>query len=114
MLTVGGKGAIDGLSGIFPRTVVKLYTIFEESSARGVNKQDLEEMRKLQYKICQGERLIGKWGTVGIKEAIARVWGIGEKEGARLPLAGGFQGGDKEWENWSEVFDGLKKLEQSL
>lgn len=114
VLTVGGKGAIDGLAGIMPRTVVKLFNVFQESSVKGASKQEMDQMRSLQYKICQGERLIGKWGTVGIKEAITRMWGIGEKEGARLPLQGGFQGGDQEWENWREVFEGLKELELSI
>ena len=114
VLTVGGKGAIDGLAGVFPRTVVKLFNKFQESSAKGTSKEDMDEMRKLQYRICQGERLVGKWGTVGLKEAIARCWGIGDKDGGRLPLQGGFQGGEAEWENWKEVFDGLKELEQGF
>ena len=80
VLTVGGQGAIDGLAGIFPRVVVKLYNTFQEASAKGITKEDNKKMRELQFKICEGERLIGKWGTVGIKEAIARSWGIGEKE----------------------------------
>lgn len=114
VLTVGGQGAIDGLAGIFPRTVVRLYQIFHDSSAKGTTKDDIVEMRKLQYRICEGERLIGKWGTVGIKEAITRLWGFGDKEGARLPLQGGFQGGEKEWENWKTVFDGLKEMEMGF
>lgn len=114
VLTVGGQGAIDGLAGIFPRTVVKLFNLFTECSAKGTSKQDNAKMRELQFRICEGERLIGKWGAVGIKEAIAREWGIGDKVGARLPLQGGFQGGDAEWDNWKSVFDGLKELEQSL
>ncbi|GAB7353172.1 hypothetical protein MBLNU459_g3702t1 [Dothideomycetes sp. NU459] len=113
VLTVGGQGAIDGLAGIFPRTVVRLYTVYHDSLTRGTKKEDLAEMRRLQFRICEGERLIAKWGTVGIKEAIARTWGYGDKEGARLPLQGGLQGGDKEWENWKGVIEGLKELESS-
>lgn len=93
---------------------MKLYTLFTEAQKKGISKEDNAEMRKLQFRICEGERLIAKWGAVGIKEAIAREWGFGEKEGARLPLAGGFQGGEKEWDNWKGVFDGLKELETSL
>ena len=114
VLTVGGQGAIDGLAGIFPRTVVRLFRIFHDSSAKGTTKKDIDEMRNLQFRICEGERLIGKWGTVGIKEAIARIWGFGDKEGARLPLQGGLQGGDQEWEKWSGVYEGLKELEQGF
>ncbi|KAI5208822.1 hypothetical protein AUEXF2481DRAFT_6522 [Aureobasidium subglaciale EXF-2481] len=107
VLTIGGQGAIDGLAGIFPRVVVKLFNMFQEGA-------DNKKLRELQYKICEGERLIGRWGTVGIKEAIARCWGMGDKEGARLPLQGGFQGGDQEWSNWSSVFEGLKQLELEI
>lgn len=111
VLTVGGQGAIDGLAGIFPATVTRLFRIFHDSSAKGTTKADIDEMRSLQFKICQGEKLVEKWGTVGIKEAISRLWGMGDKEGARLPLAGGFQGADKEWDLFKDVFDELKGME---
>ena len=111
VLTVGGQGAIDGLAGIFPAVVVRLFRLFHDSAAKGTSKADVDEMRSLQFKICQGEKLVEKWGTVGIKEAIARLWGFGDKEGARLPLAGGFQGGEGEWSAFKDVFEGLKQLE---
>ncbi|TKX22895.1 dihydrodipicolinate synthetase family protein 1 [Elsinoe australis] len=114
VLTVGGQGAIDGLAGIFPRTVVRLYQLYHDSSAKGTTKADIEEMRDLQFRICQGERIVAKWGAVGIKEAIARLWGFGDREGARLPLQGGLQGGDAEWAKFKEVHEGLKAYEESL
>lgn len=114
VLTIGGQGAIDGLAGVFPKTVVRLFNLFQDASAKGTTKQELSEMRNLQFRICEGENLVAKWGTVGIKEAIARTWGIGDKESARLPLAGGLQGGDKEWESWKGIYDGLKELEESF
>ena len=114
VLTVGGQGAIDGLAGVFPKTVVRLFQTFQDSSAKGMTSKDIDEMRSLQYKVCQGEKLVAKWGAVGIKEACARLWGFGDKEGARLPLAGGLQGGDSEWATFKEVLEGLKKYEESL
>lgn len=111
VLTVGGQGAIDGLAGIFPRTVVRLFRIFHDSSAKGTTKADIDEMRNLQFRICEGERIVAKWGAVGIKEAISRMWGFGDKEGARLPLSGGLQGGESEWNKWKDVIEGLKELE---
>jgi len=39
---------------------------------------------------------------------------MGDKEGARLPLAGGFQDGDKEWNKFKEVFDELKGMEDKF
>lgn len=114
VLTVGGLGAIDGLAGVFPRVVVRLFDMFQERVKIGMTKKDIDEMRDLQYKICQGENIIAKWGVVGVKEACARMWGFGDKEGARLPLSGGLQGGEGEWKVFEEVFAGLRKLEESL
>lgn len=113
-LTIGNVGAIDGLAGIFPRLVVRLFNIYNDSSAKGTTKKDIEEMRRLQFRICEGEKIIARWGPVGVKEAIARVWGFGSAQGARLPLAGGFEDGDKEWEKWDKLFQGLKELEESF
>jgi len=114
VLTIGGVAAIDGLAGVFPRMVVRLFTMYNESAAKGTSKQDLQEMRNLQFRICEGEKLVAKWGVVGIKEAIARTWGMGSKTGGRLPLAGGFEDGEKEWSKWSEVYQGLKELEEKF
>ncbi|KAK1814068.1 hypothetical protein LTR12_011507 [Friedmanniomyces endolithicus] len=114
VLTIGGVAAIDGLAGVFPRIVVRLFRIYNESAARGTTKKDIDEMRLLQYRICEGEKLVAAWGVVGIKEALARVWGMGSKTGGRLPLAGGFQDGEKEWSKWSEVYQGLKEMEEQF
>ncbi|KAF2716910.1 aldolase [Polychaeton citri CBS 116435] len=113
-LTVGADGAIDGLAGIFPKIVTRLYKLYHDNSAKGTSKKDFEEMRELQFRICEGEKVIARWGVVGIKESLARVWSIGSTEGARLPLAGGFEDGAKEWAKWDGVFTDLKKLEESL
>jgi 2-keto-3-deoxy-L-rhamnonate aldolase len=37
-----------------------------------------------------------------------------DHQGGRLPLAGGFQDGEKEWSKWEAVFEGLKKLEEQF
>jgi 2-keto-3-deoxy-L-rhamnonate aldolase len=114
VLTIGGVAAIDGLAGVFPRIVVRLFNLFNESAEKGITKKDLNEFRSLQFRICEGEKLVAAWGVVGIKEAMARVWGFGSKTGGRLPLAGGFQEGDKEWNKWAEVYQGLKELEEKF
>lgn len=108
VLTVGGAGAIDGLAGVFPKTVVHLYERWKN------NPGDLQTLRSLQYKISAGEELVVKYGTVGIKEAASRILGFGDSDGTRLPLKGGFPGGDKEWEGWKGVMEELKTLEKSL
>ncbi|KAK6433469.1 hypothetical protein LTR95_010358 [Oleoguttula sp. CCFEE 5521] len=114
VLAIGGVGAIDGLAGCFPRVVVKLYDLFNSSLKKGVTSKELAEMRELQYRICEGEKVVARWGVVGMKEAIARVWQMGGAKGARLPLAGGFEEGEQEWKKWEPVFTGLKELEQKL
>ena len=114
VLAIGGVAAIDGLAGVFPRTVVRLFKLFNEALEKGMTKKDIQEMRTLQFRICEGEKLVARWGPVGMKEACARVWSMGSKAGGRLPLAGGFEEGDVEWSKWSKTFQGLKELEESF
>jgi 2-keto-3-deoxy-L-rhamnonate aldolase len=115
VLTIGGVAAIDALAGIFPRVLVRLYRLFLDSAAKGITTQDFAQMREIQYRICQGEKIVAKWGVVGTKEALARIWQLGDGKGGRLPLAGGFEDGDREWEgNWKKTFEGLKELEQQF
>lgn len=108
VLTVGGAGAIDGLAGVFPKCMVQLYNTYKR------NPWDLNSVRELQYKVCAGEELIVKFGTVGVKEAVSRILHFGESDGTRLPLKGGFPGGDREWENWESIMGALQSIEKSL
>lgn len=110
LLSVNGAGAIDGLAGIFPKTVVRLFNLYHSKDAAS----KVDEMRLLQFRICAGEKLVAKWGTTGIREAVSRVLGFGDSDGGRLPLKGGFPTGDKEWENWASTMDELVKIEKSL
>lgn len=114
VLAIGGVAAIDGLAAIFPRVVVRLFTLYRDSLSKGITHKDIEELRALQFRICEGEKLVARWGVVGIKEALAREWGIGSKTGGRLPIAGGFEDGDQEWSKWAETFKGLKELEKQF
>lgn len=77
-----------------------------------LDKERLEKIRALQYKVSCAETLIEKWGTVGIKEAVSRVLGFGDVDGGRLPLAKGM--GEDEWEKWSEAMGEMAKVEASL
>ena len=52
------------------------------------------------------------FGVPGIKEAVSRVLGMGDKDGTRLPLKGSM--GDDEWEKWKKVMDELKSLEDEI
>jgi 2-keto-3-deoxy-L-rhamnonate aldolase len=71
-------------------------------------------MRQLQYKITNGEKLVVKWGTVGIREAVARIIGLGDSDGGRLPLQGGFPEGDAEWKKWGSAIEALHSTENTL
>ncbi|KXT16616.1 hypothetical protein AC579_6672 [Pseudocercospora musae] len=114
VLTIGGVAAIDGLAGCFPRIITRLFRHFNDSSAKGTTKKDIDTMRDLQFRICEGEKLVAAWGPIGMKECIGRVWGLGDPKGGRLPLQGGFPEGDQEWAKWEKVFTGLKELEEKF
>jgi 2-keto-3-deoxy-L-rhamnonate aldolase len=113
VLGVGGAGAIDGLAAVFPRCLVRLYDLFRLQEEHG-NMGTIpigKTVRTLQYNICQGEKLVVKWGTVGIREAVARVLHFGDRDGGRWPLKGGFPAGDAEWENWKFAVEPLQVSE---
>lgn len=111
VMTIGCAGAIDGSAGFFPKSVVRLY---ELSTKKQPTDEEVKERRLLQFKVSSVEELVVKYGTVGIKEAISRLRGIGDIDGTRLPLCGGIPGGDAEWSNWKEVMDELEQTEASL
>lgn len=68
----------------------------------------------MQYKVSTIEEIVVKFGTVGIKECVSRVLGMGDLDGTRLPLLGSIPGGDKEWENWKPAIADMEAVEKSL
>ena len=110
-MSLGCAGTIDGTAGFFPKSVVRLYHL---SIKNNPTEEEIKERRLLQYKLSSVEEIVVKFGTVGIKEAISRILGMGDRDGTRLPLAGGIPGGDKEWENWKEAIDDLDAVEKSI
>ncbi|RYP71122.1 hypothetical protein DL771_005056 [Monosporascus sp. 5C6A] len=111
VVAVGGAGAIDGSAGFFPKTVVKLY---ELSLMNSLTEEEVKRRQLLQFKVSCVEELVVKYGTVGIKEAISRLRGFGDRDGTRLPLYGGIPGGDAEWAKWKEIIDMMEEEESSL
>ncbi|RPA91542.1 aldolase [Choiromyces venosus 120613-1] len=109
-LQVGCSGAIDGLAAIFPKTVVHLYNLVTRTE--GMDQETLDRVRELQYRVSCAEELIVKFGTVGIKEAVAHVLSFGEPDGGRLPLARGM--GYGEWERWSVEMTEMARVEMEL
>lgn len=71
----------------------------------------MEELRSMQFAVSRAEEFVGKWGIVGIKEAVFRELGIGNLAGGRLPLKGRIPEG--EWERWSVAMDAMRKLEKA-
>jgi len=111
VISLGCAGTIDGTAGFFPKSVVLLYKLSVKNQP---TEEEVKERRLLQYKVSSVEELVVKFGTVGIKEAISRILGMGDRDGTRLPLTGGIPGGDKEWENWKEAIGDLAATEKSL
>ena len=111
MVSIGCAGAIDGAAGFFPKSVVRLYELSVKESP---TKEEVVERRALQYKVSSVEELVVKHGTVGIKEAVSRILGMGDPDGTRLPLLGGFPNGDKDWEGYKEPISDLEAVEKSL
>jgi 2-keto-3-deoxy-L-rhamnonate aldolase len=111
ILSLGCAGAIDGTAGFFPKSVVHLYGL---SMKMRPTDEEVRERRQLQCKLSAVEEIVVKHGTVGIKEATSRLREFGDRDGTRLPLCGGFPGGDKEWENWKDVIEKLDEVEKNL
>lgn len=111
VVAVGGAGAIDGCAGFFPKTVVRLY---ELSVKKQLSDEEASERRSVQFKVSSIEELVAKFGTIGIKEAISRLRGFGDRDGTRLPLHGGIPGGDAEWANWKGLADSVQEEEDRL
>lgn len=111
VISIGCAGTIDGSAGFFPKSVVHLYKL---STKNHPTEEEVKERRLLQYKVSSVEEIVVKFGTVGIKEAISRILGMGDTDGTRLPLLGGIPGGDEEWASWKEVIDDMAAVESSL
>ena len=113
VLSVGGAGAVDGLAGVFPHVLVRLYNIFHELAAAGDAKSHLRlPLRELQGDICRAGELVMKWGTVGLKEAVSRELGLGRRDGTRLPLCGGMPEGA--WDEFEDAMGTLRRMEKML
>ncbi|RMZ69965.1 dihydrodipicolinate synthetase [Pyrenophora seminiperda CCB06] len=109
IVLLDAAGVIDGLAAIYPKTVCSLMKLAE---TRPITNENLQRMKELQYAVSTAEEFIGKYGIVGIKEAVKRVTGFGTMEGGRLPLKGKLPEG--EWEKWNETWQRMEKWEKSL
>ncbi|KAF8469497.1 hypothetical protein BDZ91DRAFT_694253 [Kalaharituber pfeilii] len=73
IIAVGCHGAIDGLAGVYPKSLVRLFDlawgfVYDEGTVSGEErKRRLEEVRKLQAVVSRGEEFVEEEGTVGLK-----------------------------------------------
>lgn len=112
VVSVGCGGAIDGSAGFFPKALVRLFHLSQETTT--LSEAERAERRLLQYRVSCMEEIVVRYGIPGIKEAISRLRGFGDADGTRLPLAGGLPGGDAEWAKWKGVLDDMEELEKAL
>lgn len=78
-LSVGIYGAIDGLSALFPKVMVKLYNLCKEGKST--------EASDLQYLVTKADMMILELNVVGIKYAIKQVHNFGDNLTGRPPLS---------------------------
>ncbi|KAF2857670.1 aldolase [Piedraia hortae CBS 480.64] len=104
VMSVGGAGGIDALANIFPKLLIRLFKLSAETGANA------KQTRELQYHICRGEKLVAKYSVVGVKEALSRVWGVGDQKTQRLPVA---RLEDSNWSEWEQIFKELKQIEET-
>lgn len=78
-LSVGMFGAIDGLSGIFPKSMLKLMKLYEDG--------EKEKALQLQYIVTKVDLMISELNVVGVKQLLKEVYGYGEIVSGRPPLS---------------------------
>ncbi|KAK9454601.1 hypothetical protein V1511DRAFT_460658 [Dipodascopsis uninucleata] len=107
VVAIGGAGAIDGLAGIFPKSIVHLFNLSQAGK--------IAEARKVQYAASRAEEAFASLGIIGVKEAASRFLGLGERDGGRIPLRGGLEGGEAVWqEKYEPLFKDIAALEATL
>lgn len=109
VLLLGGSGVIDGLASVFPKSIVHLYGL---ASKRDLTFEDREKALKVQYMVSCAEEIFGRWGIIGVKDAIHKYLGMGNLDGGRNPIAGNL--GEEGWKQFKVAFDNLKALEDTL
>lgn len=78
-LSVSLFGAIDGLSGIFPKTMVRLYELYTSGKQ--------EEAAKLQWMVTKVDLMVTELNVLGVKYALNQIYDLGEKLEGRAPLS---------------------------
>ncbi|KAI5927722.1 hypothetical protein F4810DRAFT_278938 [Camillea tinctor] len=104
IVVFNAAGVIDGLAAIYPSTVVRLFDVVNK---RPLDEEAIKEARVLQHRVSSAEEFIGRWGVLGIREAIYHVTGLGTLEGGRAPLRGKIP--DGAWAEWNHVMKAMSE-----
>ncbi|EGV66510.1 dihydrodipicolinate synthase [Yamadazyma tenuis] len=103
-LSVGLYGTIDGLSGIFPKTMLKLYSLFQEGK--------LKEAADLQFLVTKADQMLADLNLVGAKVALHKYYGFGDCLTGRPPLCRGVD--EKAYAKYTADMDAIHAIEQLL
>lgn len=102
-LAIGAHGAIDGMSGIFPKCMVHLYELYKAG--------EIEKAKELQFLVTSANQMIFDINLVGVKTAMKKIYGLGNGK-ARPPLSNEI--GEDVWGRYAEDMERLAEYERSL
>ncbi|EGV63906.1 dihydrodipicolinate synthase [Yamadazyma tenuis] len=104
-LAIGAFGAIDGLSGVFPKSMLKLFELF--------NNKQYEEAQKLQFLVTRANQMVFSLNLIGVKHALNVIHGFGDSNvSGRPPL--NHQVDLKVWNKYEDDIKKLGEFEKSL
>ncbi|KAI1130368.1 hypothetical protein F5Y10DRAFT_276184 [Nemania abortiva] len=107
-VTLGAFGALDVVGTAFPKSMVRLYKL---SALEQPTPEERKEARDLQWKRVQHTYHVPD-NVVGIKEAVYRVRGFGDRNGVRLPLLNTIT--NEQWDAFSDIINIMIETEDSL
>ncbi|KAK6458516.1 uncharacterized protein RJT20DRAFT_123488 [Scheffersomyces xylosifermentans] len=103
-LSIGVYGAIDGLSGIFPKSMLKILEYYKAG--------EIKKSTELQYLVTKVDEMVSALNVVGVKYAIKKIHGIGEVLEGRPPLSKPVN--LDTWKYYEKDFYALAEVEKSL
>ncbi|ANZ74634.1 BA75_01180T0 [Komagataella pastoris] len=103
-LSVGVFGAIDGLSGMFPKSMLKILELYDAG--------ELQKAQKIQYLVTKVDEMVTALNVVGVKYSLNKLYGYGETLTGRPPLSK--PANLEVWKKYEIEFNELAKLEKSL
>ncbi|KAG5355637.1 L-threo-3-deoxy-hexylosonate aldolase [Yarrowia sp. B02] len=108
-MTVGVIGAIDAVSGAFPKTLKRLYDLSVLVRDGKGTPEIMKEAAHVQYVVSWAAEIVDVFGPLGTKELTRRATGFGRENGSRPPMSG-----KVDWTDWEKVYKDISDLEKSL